>query len=616
LTAEDRAPKPGRLPADWKSPVALIGETFNGAQLSALRAGNLPEAFGPDFAALDLRAPMTLPDGRMKLIDRVVELDPRGGRYGLGRIRGEADIRPDDWFLTCHFTDDMVMPGTLMYECCLHTLRVYLLRMGWIGEQGSVVYEPIPEIKSKLVCRGQVLTSTRVAAYEIDIKEIGFNPQPYAIADAMMYADGKRIVRMTDMSVQLTGLSREQIEKLWNKSGADASAVAGGKKPAVFDTDRITAFAVGNPSEAFGEPYRVFDGERKIARLPGPPFQFLDRVTDVSGAAPWQLKNGAWIEAQYDVPPDAWYFNANRQGSMPFSVLLETALQPCGWLAAYLGSALRSSSDLSFRNLGGRAIQHGELFSDAGTLTTRVKLTTFSEAGGMIIQKYDLSLSRQGRVVYEGDTQFGFFSKEALAQQLGVRGARERRYLPTANELARAKRITLPGDGPVTPEQATKLMQGHGPAAALPAQVYRMVTDALLLSDGGPQGLGFIRGETDVDPTTWFFKAHFYQDPVWPGSLGLESFLQLIKVYALDRWPELAATHRFEPIVIGSPHSWAYRGQVVPQNKRVTVEASITKAEHGARGATVLANGFLSVDGIVIYEMTDFGLRLVPLEQN
>ncbi len=35
-----------------------------------------------------------------------------------------------------------------------------------------------------------------------------------------------------------------------------------------------------------------------------------------------------------------WYFAANRQATMPFAVLLEIALQPCGWLAAYLGSAL------------------------------------------------------------------------------------------------------------------------------------------------------------------------------------------------------------------------------------------------------------------------------------
>ena len=69
----------------------------------------------------------------MRLIDRVVELDPAGGRYGLGKIAAEADVHPDDWYLTCHFVDDRVMPGTLMYEYCLHTLRVFLLRLGWVG---------------------------------------------------------------------------------------------------------------------------------------------------------------------------------------------------------------------------------------------------------------------------------------------------------------------------------------------------------------------------------------------------------------------------------------------------------------------------------------------------
>ena len=36
-------------------------------------------------------------------------------------------------------------------------------------------------------------------------------------------------------------------------------------------------------------------------------------------------------------------------------ILLEAALQPCGWMAAYLGAALTSPTDLCFRNLGGKA---------------------------------------------------------------------------------------------------------------------------------------------------------------------------------------------------------------------------------------------------------------------
>src|SRR5581483_12369498 len=159
----------------------------------------------------------------------------------------------------------------------------------------------------------------------------------------------------------------------------------------VFDRDRILAFAVGKPSDAFGERYRIFDQERFIARLPGPPFQFLDRILRVE-AEPWKMVAGGVAEAQYDVPADAWYFAAERQRTIPFAVVLEIALQPCGWLAAYVGSALTSPVDLSFRNLGGSAQLLAPVGRDAGTLTTRVKITRVSRSGGMIIQGYEFEV--------------------------------------------------------------------------------------------------------------------------------------------------------------------------------------------------------------------------------
>jgi len=76
------------------------------------------------------------------------------------------------------------------------------------------------------------------------------------------------------------------------------------------------------------------------------------------------LKPARPAEAKYNVLPDAWYFAANRQLSMPYAILLEIALQPCGWLAAYVGSALTSEHDLHFRNLGGTATLHGEVFPE------------------------------------------------------------------------------------------------------------------------------------------------------------------------------------------------------------------------------------------------------------
>ena len=616
LAADEQAPTPGRRADTWHDLVQMGVESYDARQLDALRAGDLAGCFGPVFDRLGLSDPVRLPGGRMRLFDRVVELNPTGGRFGLGLVRAEADIRGDEWFLRCHFVDDMVMPGTLMYECCVHTLRVLLMRMGWVTEQAGVCYEPVPGVPSTLRCRGPVTPATRVVTYEVAVKEVGYNPEPFVIADALVYADGQRIVQFAGMSLKMTGATREQIEALWRGSRTvppsvtpiGAAVVPAEARPALYDNERILAFAVGKPSEAFGEPYLVFDVDRRIARLPGPPYKFLDRITDIHAEA-WQLVPGGWIEAQYDVPPDGWYFRANRQPSMPFAVVLEIALQPCGWLAAYLGSALRSRTDLSFRNLGGTATLYEDVFRDAGTLTVRVRITSVSEAGGMIVQSFDTQIWRAGRIVYDGETQFGFFSAAALAEQVGIRDASDRLYEPDADEARRGRPVVLETLAPLTPDD-TGLALSSG-EAALPARALRMIDEIeLFVPDGGPRGLGFIRGVKHVDPREWFFAAHFYQDPVCPGSLGLESFVQLLKVVALERWGErLRQTHRFE-ILVGREHTWGYRGQIIPSNRRVDVEVVVTEMQDGPT-PTVVGCGFLKVDGIPIYEMKDFGVRLV-----
>lgn len=594
FTRMDQCPMPGRIPEDWQ-PLTEIApvESYSDAQIDALRRGDLATCFGSQFVGLPLENPCRLPGGRMKLVDRIVHLDPTGGRYGLGLVRGEADIHPNDWFLTCHFVDDQVMPGTLMYECCLHTLRVLLMRMGWVGEQREVAWQPVPGVAGQLKCRGQVTAATQKVVYEIFIKELGFRPEPYVISDAVMYADGRPVVRMIDMSLRLSGMTREKLEAIWglySRPGRDQGAVTPHyyRKPAIYDHDSILAFSNGKPSEAFGDRYNVFDAERVIARLPGPPYQFLDRITEVQGE-PWIMAAPKSAEAQYDVPPDAWYFAANRHHNMPFSVLLEVVLQPCGWLAAYVGSALTSDVDLSFRNLGGKATQFSQVTAAVGTLTTVVKLTSVSTSGGMIIQHYDYTLTNSdGDILYQGTTYFGFFTKQALAHQLGLREAKP--FQPTTEEAARGESFAYPQEPPY------------------PGTQLRMVDQIdLYVPDGGPQGLGFIRGSKIVNPQEWFFQAHFYQDPVWPGSLGLEAFLQLLKAAAIKRWG-WRPQNRFETMAVNHPHEWTYRGQVIPADRHVTIQAEITAVDDAQR--LLEARGFLIVDGRIIYQMERFTLKM------
>ncbi|MDM8524967.1 beta-ketoacyl synthase N-terminal-like domain-containing protein [Desulfococcaceae bacterium HSG8] len=611
LTEEETEPLPGKK--DFAQLVPLRAETYDDDALDALRVGDLSRCFGAPFSGVQLAESLRLPGGRMRLIDRVLLFDPEGGRYGLGLIRAQADIHPDDWFLTCHFMDDMVMPGTLMYECCAHTLRVFLQRIGWVTDKPGVCYEPVIGIPSILKCRGPVTQSTKHVIYEVEISEIGYSPEPYVIADAHMYGDGHRIVKFNDMSMKMTNVTRGEIESIWSTGkeqqliATDNGQLTTDKKP-LFNRNHILAFAIGKPSEAFGEPYKVFDNERTIARLPGPPYAFIDRIIYIE-PEPWVLNPGGWVDGEYDVPPDAWYFRADRTASMPFCVILEIALQLCGWLAAYAGSALKSKNNLKFRNLGGNALLHRNILPDAGTLTMRSRMTKVSEAGDMIIENFDMQILQAGEIVYEGDTYFGFFTKDALAQQIGIRGAEKQAYIPSPDEMARGYSRGFEDEAPLSPDDPNT---DPSPALAMPGKAIRMIDEIeVYIPDGGPAGLGFIRGIKKVDPGEWFFKAHFYQDPVCPGSLGIESFLQLLRFAAIERWKHLADTHRFE-FITGKQHRWIYRGQVIQKNKKVEVEAVITGIQESPVPA-IFADGYLKVDGLFIYQMEDFGVAAVPV---
>lgn len=617
LTQKDKSFLEGKITSNWKELVPTFVESYDDNALEALRNGDLAGCFGNLFDGIKIAESLRLPGGRMKLIDRILLIDPRGGRYGTGIIRGETDIHPDDWFLTCHFKDDKVMPGTLMYECCAHTLRIFCQRIGWVVEKAGKCYEPVAGVKSILKCRGPVTPETEHVIYEAEIKEIGYMPEPYLIADAHIFSGGQRIVFFKDISLKITDATRKEIESVWKKREETLAETEPDDKPddksdgkILFDREKILAYSIGKPSEAFGKPYEPFDEKRVIARLPGPPYLFMDRITRIEPDA-WDLKPGGWIEAEYDIDPEAWYFKANRQPIMPYCVILEIALQPCGWLAAYLGSALQSSNDLKFRNLGGNMVLYSDVFPDSKRLSMRTSMKQVSSAGDMIIEHFETRILREDKIIYKGNTYFGFFTEDALAKQLGIRNISDQIYIPADDEMKRSRIYKLEDIPPFSPDETGDGLEVYtDSASAMPAKALRMIDRIeTYIPDGGPFGLGFIRGVKMVDPDEWFFKAHFYQDPVCPGSLGIESFLQLLRFIAIDRWPDLSEKCVFAHLT-EKVHKWIYRGQVIPGNKKVEVEASVTGIQDQPV-PSIQADGFLKVDGLYIYKMENFGLRLI-----
>ena len=127
----------------------------------------------------------------------------------------------------------------------------------------------------------------------------------------------------------------------------------------------------------------------------------------------------------------------------------------------------------------------------------------------------------------------------------------------------------------------------------------------------GAAGKGRVRVEKTVRPNDWYFRSHFYSDPVQPGTLGIEQMLQTLQFYVIEEnLHDGIAQPYFEPLVLDHHISWKYRGQVRPENKRIISEIGITSVESSEEGVTVLANGSLWVDGVRCYEAKAIGVRV------
>jgi len=277
-------------------------------------------------------------------------------------------------------------------------------------------------------------------------------------------------------------------------------------------------------------------------------------------------------------------------------VLLEANLQPCGWLALGTGIPLLSQEGLHFRNLDGTGTLLREVRPRDGTLVTRVRLRDVSRSAGMSLVSFDVRSLVNGEPVFEMTTGFGFFPAQALRDQVGLpTGAEERDWLTRASQVpvdldALRRRATLPGPPLFMLDRIT----GCWP-------------------DAGRAGLGRWRAEKDVRAEEWFFKAHFFQDPVQPGSLGLQALLQLLQCAMLERGlAHGLPSPRFEPIALGRPLTWKYRGQVVPLNRVVTLELELREVLEDPRGRTAVADGWLWVDGVRIYAAAGLAMRVTP----
>ncbi len=523
-------------------PFRLARDTwFDETRLRAFADGKPHECFGPGFelAAAQVEPPR-IPGGRLLLMDTVECVDPRGGPWGRGYLKATKKIGPDDWFFDGHFENDPCMPGTLMFDGCLQAMSFYLAALGFTLERDAWRFEPVTGEKYKLACRGQVTPRSRELTYELFVEELREGPCPTLFADLLCTVDGVKAFHCRRMGFRLVP-----------DHPITARALPEGRSSAT----PVEAIALGRPSEAFGDAYRRFDEGERVSRLPAPPYQFVSRVLSIEGDR---------LLAEWEPEPGAWYFSKSASGNAAFCALLEAALQPCGWLALQQGCPLDSLEPLSFRNLDGTARWLGQVPPGSGPLQTETRLLSITRSSEAVLVMFEARCRLGGECILEMKTGFGYFTPQALAEQRGLSPEdRERQSVEAPSNVSVDLR---------DPPRNLMILD----------RITRYVSS---------EGLTAIRGEADVRPDAWYFKAHFYQDPVQPGSLGLEAMLQLVEFHGARSGRNLAPD--------GEPFTWKYRGQVLPSHRRVVADVEI-------RGST--AEGRLWADGVLIYRAR-FGVR-------
>ncbi len=424
-------------------------------------------------------------------------------------------------------------------------------------------------------------------------------------------AQNSRQMQSRFLEARQSGLEQAAELILMQAEAAGGAPVGTGIHPAeqeklVYTRQQLEEFASGDVVQCLGPEFGVYK-DRRTPRIPNGELLLMSRVLSIQGERFHPETPGAEIVVEYDVPAGAWFYRDNNYPYTPYSVYMEIALQPCGFLSAHLGTQLMfPEEDYYFRNLDGegRILRLADL--RGMTVTTRARLEKTMVSGKQIIQKFDFQLSSGGQTIFEGTAVFGFFPPDAMANQMGRDNGQE--TLPLYEQ---------PGQGGLSgrrfqlDKNSFAKEKEKKPYYCMPGGYFNLLREVFISPDGGQERKGYVYANKPVEGRDWFYACHFFQDPVMPGSLGVEAMLEVLQAFALEQdLGQGFKSPRFE-MVAQHTTAWKYRGQILPTHKMMKLEVHLTRIERSADQVLLVGNASLWADGTRIYEVRDAAIRLV-----
>lgn len=558
--------------------------SFGKRDLIHLVNGDIVKCFGEEYLNINRFNPkLSFATEEMLMLDTILNIDIKGGHYGIGYIVAEKKLHPGYWYFPCHFKDDQVLAGSLMAEGCAQLLKFYLSYIGLPVLTTNAQFEPIPDKSMKVRCRGQVTPQHSSLKYLMYIKEIGVSPSPYAIADVEILCEDKIVVYFEDLGMQL----HEKNKGLISYS----------KNNVLFDEEDIRQFAKGSIAKCFGDEYKIYDN-RQAPRTPNGDLQLISRVIKLD-ATKRDFKKISTIVSEYDVPGDAWYFTQRySQNEIPYSILMEIALQPCGFLSAYMGSSfIYSDVDFYFRNLDGDGTILKKVDVRGKTITNTATLLSTNAFANTIIQSFKFELSVENEVFYTGSAVLGYFSQQALKNQSGLNQSEGTNPYLRDNHL-QAK------------DTKTIVLNAYNERGRSDKYYFDLLQSISINENGGQFDRGYVLAHKSIEENDWFFRFHFFGDPVMPGSLGVEAIIQGALAYCLETSKGKTMNSPNITITGDNKISWKYRGQLTPEDKRMDIEIDIKEVHETSNRIDISYDASVWKENIKIYEVTNITMSI------
>ena len=366
-------------------------------------------------------------------------------------------------------------------------------------------------------------------------------------------------------------------------------------KPCIWDYDDIIEITNGAPSKVWGEKYAALDRLKRRARLPLPPFMFVDRVIEID--AEFGNFRPSSINVEYKITDDCIFRLSDNKISI---LLLTEASHIAILLLAYIGIDMLYEGNVSYRILDSSSTVLSDFPIKGDVICSRLEFVEFIKSGRMTLVKSRHTIHHaNGKPLLVQDLMGGFFAEEDLNRSgigllpfkpnpdLFIGRAALTRMNPRTELLIDTKKF-YDGDYDVY-FYKNKVSMDVEKLCINP--LARMIDRVISIDfDGGDYGLGYIIGEKDITEDHWSFKVHFKNDPVFPGSLLVEAANHQQMIYVLNAGYAIPGNNYVLSFEQETPIKSIFRGQVKPIKSVIRFVQHIKKITETPKGVIMLSN--------------------------